>query len=134
MSPTPEFTWLVLTCIATALMWLPYILQLISQMGVAGALMDGTGEHPHEAPWAQRAKRAHYNAVENLVVFAPLAILVAALGASSPTTSAAAAVFFVARLIHYVVYVAALPVVRTLAFAVGVVCQLVLAFAVLGAL
>lgn len=129
---SPELFWLTLVALLTALLWVPYILQLIMQMGVMGALMDAQGEHPHKAQWALRAKRAHYNAVENLVVFAPLALAVHALGAGTAATALAAAVYFWARLAHYGFHLFALPVVRTLAFLAGWACQLVLAFTLLG--
>lgn len=132
LSQSPELFWLVLTCVLTGLMWIPYILQLIVQMGPAGALMDGEGEHPHEARWAIRAKRAHYNTVENLAVFAPLAIAVHVLDASNGLTAGAAMVFFFARLAYYPIYLAGLPIVRTLAFLTGVGAQLALAARLLG--
>lgn len=132
VADSPELFWLTLAALLTALLWVPYILQLMVQMGPAGALMDAQGTHPHEAGWALRAKRAHYNAVENLVVFAPLALAVHVLGAGTGATALAAAVYFFARLAHYVFHLFALPVVRTLAFLVGWACQLVLALTLLG--
>ena len=84
------------------------------------------------ADWARRAAAAHTNAVENLVVFAPLAIAVHLLGVGSELTATAAAYFFL-RVAHYVVYMLAVPVLRTLLFAGGVACRVTLAVAVLGA-
>jgi uncharacterized MAPEG superfamily protein len=129
---TPELTWLTATALITALMWVPYILSLLGQMGIVPALSDGNHETGLEALWARRAKRAHANAVENLVVFAPLAIAVHVTGQSSGTTATLCMVFFYSRLIHYVVYVLGIPVVRTLAFAVGMLCQVILALTLLG--
>lgn len=129
---SPEIFWLTLVVLLTALLWIPYILQLIMQMGVVAALKDGQGTHPHEAEWARRAKRAHYNAVENLVVFAPLALMVHILGISDALTAGAAAVYFFARLAHYAFYLLGTGVLRTSAFTVGWACQLVLAFSLLG--
>lgn len=130
----PELFWLTLVTVLTGLLWIPYILQLIGQMGLKGALMDGEGAHPHEAAWALRAKRAHYNAVENLAVFAPLALLVHFLDAGSAATASACALYFWARLAHYAIHVLALPVVRTVAFLVGVGCQATLALRLFGAI
>jgi uncharacterized MAPEG superfamily protein len=121
---TPELTWLTATALITALMWVPYILVLIAQMGLVGALT--------ETRWARRAKRAHTNAVENLVVFAPLAIAVHVTGTSTAMTATVCAVFFYTRLAHYVVYAAGIPVIRTLLFAVGWACQMILALTLLG--
>ncbi|GER01646.1 membrane protein [Iodidimonas gelatinilytica] len=126
-----ELYWLLLTCLLTAFLWLPYILQLLMEQGTVKALMDGQHAAPAAAPWAQRAKRAHLNAVENLAVFAPLVLLVALTGNSSGVTILAAQIYFFARLGHYLVYLMGLPVVRTIFFAIGFICQLVLAIALL---
>jgi len=129
---TPELTWVAATALITMLMWVPYILSLIGQMGLVGVLSDGERGTALQAPWAQRAKRAHVNAVENLVVFAPLAIGVHLAGLSSGTTATACAIYFWARLAHYLVYTAGVPWIRTPIFAVSWVCMLVLAFTLLG--
>jgi len=54
------------------------------------------------------------------------------MGVGTTATAAACAMFFWARLAHALVYIAGLPLVRTLAFAVGFVCQAVLALRLLG--
>lgn len=128
----PELFWLTATIILTALLWVPYILQLIVQLGPVKAIWDPTGAHPHEAAWALRAKKAHYNAVENLVVFAPLAIMVDYLHLGTPATATACAAYFGLRLAHYIIYTLALPVIRTLVFLADFGCQMVLAFRLLG--
>lgn len=130
----PELYWLILTIIFTAVLWVPYIVQLIVQLGPMQAIWDPTGAHPHDQDWALRAKRAHYNAVENLVVFAPLVILIAMAEASNSVTQMASAVYFFVRLAHYVIHIFAVPVLRTIAFVLGFGCQMVLAVALLGAL
>lgn len=131
---TPEIYWLTLTILLTALLWVPYILQLIVQLGPVQAIWDPTGAHPHDAPWALRAKRAHYNAVENLAVFAPLVILAVLLEQTTAATAAAAMIYFFVRAGHFVIHVFAVPVVRTLAFIAGFACQMVFASAVIGGL
>ena len=68
-------------------------------------------------------KKAHYNSVENLVVFAALVLVANAAGVSNDTTVLAAQVYFWARVVHLLAYTLAIPWVRTLAFAVGFVCQ-----------
>jgi uncharacterized MAPEG superfamily protein len=129
---TPELTWVAAMALITALMWVPYILSLIGQMGLVGALADGEHETPLEAAWARRCKRAHANAVENLVIFAPLAIGIHLAGLGSETTATACAVFFYARLAHYAIYWLGLPYIRTVVFAVSWLCLMVLALTLLG--
>jgi len=50
-------------------------------------------------------------------------------GANSALTAGACAVFLFARLGHYVVYALGIPVIRTLFFTIGWVCQLMLVYA-----
>lgn len=114
-----------LTCVTifTAILWLPYTLNMIMVRG----LMDAVGypETPKPlAPWAERLKCAHYNAVENLIIFAPLILIAHALGVSNSVTAGAATVYLWARIIHPVIYMFAIPFLRTLIFVVGFGCQI----------
>ena len=128
----PELVWLARVALLTSLLWVPYIILLIVQLGPVKAIWDPTGAHPHNADWALRAKRAHYNAVENLVVFGPLALTVGLTGTGTTATATAAAAYFWLRLAHYLIHSAAIPVIRTLVFLGGFVCQVVLALRILG--
>jgi uncharacterized MAPEG superfamily protein len=71
--------------------------------------------------------KAHYNAVENLVVFAALVLAAHALGVSTGAIATAAIVYFWARVVHVVAHTLAIPWVRTLAFAVGFFAQATIA-------
>ena len=67
---TPELTSLAWVAALSAIMWVPYILNTIAVRGLVDAV--GYPEQPKPlAAWAERLKKAHYNAVENLVIFAP---------------------------------------------------------------
>ena len=127
-----EFFWLALTVAMTGLIWVPYILDRIATRGLMGTFANPDPKLPEQSDWAERMKAAHYNAVENLVVFAPLILMLHALNISTAATVAAAATYFWARLVHLVVYTMGMPVVRTLAFAVGFLAQAVLLLAVFG--
>lgn len=125
-----ELSFLTWTCVLTSVMWIPYILNMILVRGLVDAV--GYPESPAPlAPWAQRMKKAHYNAIENLAVFAALVLVVQAVGANNAVTAAAAQIYFWARLVHFVSYAAKVPWVRTLAFAIGFACQLTLAWQLL---
>jgi len=127
---TPELFWLTLTVILTGLLWVPYILNRCQVRGMGGAMANPTpGAKPH-APWATRLMFAHDNAVENLIVFAPLVLILNEIDYSTKWTVYACAVYFWARLAHVFVYTLGLPVFRTLAFTVGFLAQAVLALAV----
>ena len=125
-----ELLYLALVTALTGILWLPYI---IDRTAVRG-LMDAVGypDNPKpQSPWAQRLMKAHANAVENLVVFATLVLLANAINLSSAAIGTAAMVYFWARVIHAVGYTLAVPMVRTLAFAVGFFCQAVIAWQIL---
>ena len=127
---TPELFWLTLTVILTGLLWIPYILNRSMVRGLSSAMGNPVpGAKPH-APWATRLMFAHDNAVENLVIFAPLVLILAEIDYSTKWTVWACAVYFWARVAHLVVYTLGLPVFRTLAFTVGFLAQAVLALAI----
>jgi uncharacterized MAPEG superfamily protein len=117
-----SLTWVIAL---SAVMWMPYIVNVIAVRGLLDAV--GYPENPPPmAAWAERMKAAHYNAVENLVVFAALVLIANAAGISNETTVLACEVYFWARLVHLLAYTFAIPWVRTLAFAVGWLCQVAL--------
>ena len=123
---------LVLVTGATALMWLPYTVARIATRGLMRSLGNPDPSAPPDAAWAERARRAHANAVENLTVFAPLVVIAALVGLATPATLFGARLYLVARLVHYFVYVAGIPVIRTLAFVAGWVATLIFAADLLG--
>ena len=128
----PELFWLALTATMTGLFWMPYILNRAFRAGVPGAFLTPKMEAPPaEAEWALRAKRAHSNAVENLVVFATLVVVAQLAGVSNQTTALAAAIYFWARLGHYVVLALGIPYARTLIWTVSWVAEMVIAWQVL---
>jgi uncharacterized MAPEG superfamily protein len=127
---TQELTCLAATALLTALIWIPYVLNTIAVRGIAGAV--GYPENPPPlAPWARRMKAAHYNAVENLAVFAALVLVANAAGIHGPAIASSAVVYFWARVVHVIAYTFAIPWVRTLAFVTGFAAQLCIAWQVL---
>jgi uncharacterized MAPEG superfamily protein len=125
-----ELFYLALVTALTGLLWIPYILDRLMVRGLTDAV--GYPENPKpQSPWAQRLMKAHTNAVENLVVFAPLVLLAQALGVASAAIATAAAVYFWARVVHALAYTFAIPWVRTLAFAVGFFAQATIAWQLL---
>ncbi len=127
-----ELMWLTLTVILTGLLWVPYMADRCAVRGLRGAMANPSRHDKPQSPWAQRLYFAHTNAVENLVIFAPLVLILDAQGYSTATTVTACAVYFWARVAHAILYAMGVPVLRTLAFAVGFLCQATLALAALG--
>ena len=131
MRLTSELYFLVLVASATILMWIPYTLARIMTRGLMPALSNPDPSLPPDPAWVERARRAHGNAIENLAVFAPLVLIAALTGVSTPATVFAAKLYLIARLVHYCVYAAGVPVLRTLAFVVGVAATLMFAVTLL---
>ncbi len=127
-----ELQWLAASCLLTAGIWPVYVLNRMAIQGIPRTLDNPSPDDPPLAPWAQRAQAAHKNAVENLVVFAALVLTAHVAGVSVSFTATAAAVYFFARLAHLAVYVAGVPVARTLTFAAGWGAEVALALAILG--
>ena len=122
-----ELRYLALVSVLTGLLWVPYILNEIMVRGLLDAV--GYPDNPRPlARWAQRLKAAHYNAVENLVVFAALVLVAGVAGIHDPAIATAAAVYFWARVVHAAAYTLAVPWVRTLSFVVGFAMQMWIAW------
>jgi len=116
---TREIFWLTLTVILTGLLWVPYMVDRIRVRGMIGAMDNPNPKAKPQAAWAQRLYFANTNAVDNLVLFAPLVLILDSRNISTTVTATACAVYFWARLVHAIVYAAGIPVLRTLAFLVG---------------
>lgn len=78
---------------------------------------------PRPVPlWGKRADRTYLNAVETFAPFTALVIVAHLAGKSNSMTAFWAMSFFWLRLAHAVVYLLAIPYVRTLIFTLGFVC------------
>lgn len=127
---TTELFYLTLVAVLTAVMWLPYIANLL----LSNPIKDAVGypdTPPGMAPWAERLKAAHYNSVENVVVFGALVLVAHAAGISNGATESAAVTFFWARLAHAISYTGAIPWVRTISFIVAWAAMLCIAWQIL---
>lgn len=127
---TTELYYLTLSALLTAVLWIPYVLNLL----VSNPINDAVGypdTPPRMAPWAERLKAAHYNSVENLVVFATLILVAHVTDAGSGMTETAAMIYFWARVVHAVSYAGAIPWVRTLSFAVAWIAMILIGWSIL---
>ena len=122
--------WLAAAALMTAFFWMPYVLERMVSLGVMGAMRPVDPEDvAKQALWAQRARRAHYNGVENLAVFATLVLVAYAMGiGDDPGILLASQVYFWARLVHFPAGAFGLPGIRTLAFLTGFGAQVAVAF------
>jgi len=127
---TPELFYLTLASVLTACQWMPYI---INQVTVRGLVRAMGNPHPDDKPlsiWADRARRAHSNSIENLIPFGLLVLVAHLIDANNDTTALAALIFFVARCIHYFVFILGVPYARTLMFVTSWLATMTFAVAV----
>lgn len=89
-----ELCWLAWTLLVTLLACFPYVLNRFARRGLVGLVANPSSDDMPLAAWAQRAQRAHANAVENLVVFAPAVLAVVALHREDSLTAIACGVYF----------------------------------------
>lgn len=129
---SPELRSLAQVATFTGVLWVPLIANRLRELGVWPALRNPEPDARPHAAWAWRLANAHRNALENLAVFAPLALAVQLQGLGNGTTALASQAFVVARVAHAVIYTAGVPVLRTLAFLAGFGAQMVLAGHLLG--
>src|SRR5216684_8362600 len=118
---TTDLRYLAYTAILTAALWIPYI---IAQVVTNGFLAPPNYVDPTPRPlplWGKRADRTYLNAVEVFAPFAALVIIAHLTGKANPMTAFWSMFFFWMRLLHAVVYLFAIPYVRTLVFTLGFV-------------
>jgi uncharacterized MAPEG superfamily protein len=116
---TPDLKYLAYTALLTATLWIPHI---VAQVKTNGPLTPGNYKDPTPRPlplWGRRADRAYLNAVEAFAPFAALVVVVQLTGKANATTAFLATSFFWLRLIHAIVYLFAIPYIRTLVFTLG---------------
>jgi uncharacterized MAPEG superfamily protein len=119
---SPELKYLALTTMLTASLWIPYI---VAQVMTNGPLRPENYVDPTMRPvplWGQRANRTHINAVETFAPFAALVILVQITNKNDSMTAFWAMSYFWIRLAHAIVFIAAIPYIRTILFVLGYVC------------
>ncbi len=129
---TTELFWLTATVTMTALFWIPYILNRVIEQGGLPAIWDPLGITQTKVAWADRMMRAHNNAIENLVIFASLVIVLHLVDVSTMATTTACIVYFYARLAHYLVFTFKVPVLRIAMYLTGFGSQMVLALTLFG--
>jgi uncharacterized MAPEG superfamily protein len=117
---SPEMKWLLWSVALTFVQMLVAVSGATLQVGLPrlAGNREGLGEC---TGWAGRAQRAHWNMLENLPLFIALVLIAGAAHQSNATTVLGAQLFFWGRLAHAIIYVAGIPWIRTLAWAVSIV-------------
>lgn len=117
---TPDLVWLVWAAVLTFVLVLAAAAGRMLQVGLP-ALAGNRESVPPATGWAGRAQRAHSNLLENLPLFIILVVAAHLAGKADGMALTGCAVFVWARVAHAVVYIAGIPWLRTLCWAVSVV-------------
>lgn len=115
----PELVWLLWALALAFVQMLVAVGGATLQVGLPKLAGNREGLPPITG-WAGRAQRAHRNMLENLVLFAALVLITIVAGKANSTTLLGAQMFFWARLVYAVVYIAGIPFLRTAVWAVSV--------------
>ena len=128
-----ELLYLLLTAILTGVLWIPVVIGYVTSRGLLTPTSYKVAPTSTLPDWVNRANRAHLNAVENIAPFAAVVLIAHAIGFSSATTQACAAVYFFARVAHAVIHISGFGLfkARTVAFTVAWVAFMVFAVVVL---
>ena len=127
---TPDLNYLLFSVVLTFVQML--VAALAANQAVGLTTLAGNREDlPVLTGLAGRAKRAHLNMIENLVLFAALVLIAAVAGKANAATAMGAAIFFWARLAYAVIYVAGIPWLRTAAWFVSVIGMIIIAWQLL---
>ncbi len=120
---------------ATALLIALVLIQAGAGVAAQGAAaMGGPRDNlPPPKPFQARTKRVVDNHREGLTIFAPLILAAAVAGISNSWTILGAQLFFYSRVVHAILYLFGVPLIRPLAFAVGLVGIFMVLAALLGA-
>src|SRR5712664_172640 len=103
------------------------------QMLIAATAANTQVGLPAIVGWGGRARRAHLNMIENLVLFSALVLIAAVAGKANATTAMGAMIFFWARLAYALIYLIGIPWLRTLAWFVSVIGMAMIAWVLLHA-
>ncbi len=127
---TPDLKYLLFSVILAFVQLL--IAAVLANQAVGLPTLAGNREGLGELPgMAGRAKRAHLNMIENMVLFAALVLIAAVAGKANAMTAMGATIFFWARLVYAGIYVAGISWVRTVAWFVSVIGMVLIALQLL---
>jgi uncharacterized MAPEG superfamily protein len=117
---TTDLKMLLAAGILSLVQFMPYFMAYLKHWGISGIV--GNRENMPALPaWAERAKAAQGNLNENLIHFAVFVLVLHALGLSNEMSALGASIFFYARLAYWVIYIAGIIWLRTLAFMAAMV-------------
>jgi uncharacterized MAPEG superfamily protein len=123
----PELTYLLFSVLLTFVQVL-IAAAAANQLVGLNTLAGNRDDLPVMTGFAGRAKRAHLNMIENMVLFTALVLVAVVANKTNATTAMGALIFFWARLIYAVIYLLGVPWLRTLAWFVSVIGMVMVAW------
>jgi len=115
---TTDLQMLIASAVLTASLVAPYGLYMWTHWPL-GAVLGNRASVPELPEWAQRAKRAQANMLENFPHFAALVLVAAVAGMTNAQTALGATIFFWARLAHAIIYITGIWPLRAPAYFAG---------------
>ena len=116
---TPDLQMLVWSAALALVQMLVAVAGAQSQLGLP--MLAGNREDlPAVTGWGGRARRAHLNMLESLLVFAIVVLVAHVAGRANESTALGAMLFFWGRVAYAIIYVVGLPWLRTAAWAVSI--------------
>jgi uncharacterized MAPEG superfamily protein len=104
---------------AAFLIYLPFLLVAYGRLQIGYDMSAPRTMFDKFPPYIQRANWAHQNSFETFIIFAPAALMAYVTGVNSSIGAIAAIAFVVARLLYSIFYIANIPILRSLMFAIG---------------
>jgi len=123
----PELTYLLFSVLLT---FVQVLLAAAAANQVVGltTLAGNREDVPAMTGFAGRARRAHLNMIENMVLFSILVLVAVIANKTNATTAMGALIFFWGRLIYAVIYLLGIPWLRTVAWFVSVIGMIMVAW------
>jgi len=117
---TPEVQMLAATGLLALTLTVIQAVRNVVVLGLTTAV--GTQEDlPEWKGWHDRLNRALRNLIEATAIFAPIVIALILSNQTTDATGLGAQIFFGARVAHVILFMAAIPFLRTMAWFVGVI-------------
>lgn len=126
-----ELYYLTLAVLLHVFMWVPYILDRFMTRGIIPTL-SYPSDPASQSAWATRLQLAHANSTENLIPFAAAMFVAEVAGVESAILATASMSYFWARVVYVIAYSLAIPYVRTVAFIVGFLSTVTIAWVCVG--
>jgi uncharacterized MAPEG superfamily protein len=124
---SPDLKYLLLSVVLTFVQMLIAAAAANQVVGLT-ALAGNRDDIPPFSGFAGRARRAHLNMIENMVLFTALVLIAAVASKANATTALGALIFFWARLAYAVIYLLGVPWLRTVAWFVSVIGMVMIAW------